>query len=250
MSSDKPRGPKGVRLQKAISNAGVTSRRKAEDLIRAAKVSVNGKVVTELGTRVGPEDVIRVEGQKVDRGRNPRYILLNKPTGVVCTTSDPQGRKVITDCIPSRYKGVYPVGRLDYNSEGAMLLTDDGELANRLAHPRYGVEKVYAVKVRGVIEQQDARLKQIQDGITLEDGVAEVQRLKVHRATGKNTWLEFTLSEGRNREIRRICDAVEIEVVRLQRRSFGPIDIVGLPTGKWRELTKQEIRKLKKSVAD
>ena len=243
------RAGEGTRLQKVLSRAGIASRRKAETLISEGHVSVNGKIVRELGVRVSAKDLIRVDGQSIDRRHRNRYVLVNKPAGVLCSASDPQGRKLVTDLLPPRMGRLFPVGRLDYNSEGAIILTNDGNVANRLAHPRFEVEKVYAVKVRGLIEKSDPRLSSAMSGLTLDDGaVATVKRIKVFRTTGKNTWLEWVLSEGKNREIRKICASLDFDVVRLLRRAIGPIELGNLRSGEFRELNKAEVQALREMV--
>ena len=243
------RSASGMRLQKALSRAGVASRRKAEALILDGHVSVNGKIVRELGSRVSRTDVIRVDGERIERTNRSTYLLVNKPAGVVCTLNDPQGRKLVTEFVPNRFGRLFPVGRLDYNSEGAIILTNDGDVANQLTHPRFEVEKVYAVKVRGVVETTDPRLTTATDGVELEDGsTAKVRRIRVHRVTGKNTWLEWVLTEGKNREIRRICAALELDVVRLLRRAIGPVSLGNLRSGEFRELSKAEVQALRELV--
>ena len=243
------RAGEGTRLQKVLSRAGIASRRKAETLISEGRVSVNGKTVRELGVRVSPEDLIRVDGQRIDRRYRNRYFLVNKPAGVLCSASDPQGRKLVIDLVPPRMGRLFPVGRLDYNSEGAIILTNDGNIANRLAHPRFEVEKVYAVKVRGLVERSDPRLSSAISGVTLDDGVvATVKRVKVFRTTGRNTWLEWVLTEGKNREIRKICAMLAFDVVRLLRRSIGPIELGDLRSGDFRELSRAEALALRELV--
>ncbi|MCA9563339.1 MAG: rRNA pseudouridine synthase, partial [Myxococcales bacterium] len=187
----------------------------------------------------------RVDGQVISVG--PRsYLLLNKPVGVVCTMDDPEGRKIASDLLPKRYSKLFPVGRLDYSSEGALLMTNDGALANVLTHPKFGVEKVYLAKVRGLVQPNDPRIAQIVKGVQLEDGMANVERIHVTKQTEKNTWIEMILREGRNREIRRICEAVQLDLIRLLRKSFGPIELGGLQPGNWRELSDREVRTLRK----
>lgn len=247
--SHAPRGQ--VRLQKALAAAGVASRRAAERMIGEGRVSVNGKIVREQGTKVTPKDVLRVDGRRVEQKHRRRYLVLNKPAGVVSTMSDPEGRKTVGDLIPERFGRLFPVGRLDLNSEGVLIFTDDGDLANRLMHPRHKVPRQYAVKVRGVVEPNDERLDTMTEGVTLEDGDrVRAVRAKVHRSTDRNSWLEITLEEGKNREVRRMCTALDLEVARLQRRSFGNIEVVGLKPGAWRELTTDELRKLRKQIVD
>ena len=248
MGGVNPRG--AMRLQRALSQAGVASRRESERMIQGGRVSVNGNVVREMGTKVRERDTIRVDGKRIFRGEKRRYVLINKPAGVICTLDDPEGRQKVTDLIPKRFGRLYPVGRLDFNSEGALLLTNDGDAAHRLTHPKFGIEKVYFIKIRGILSRDDPRLRQIEDGVEIGPGeLATVQRVTlVDRPTEKNSWVEFVLTEGKNREIRRICDAVGLELMKLTRRAYGPIQLAGLKPGRWRELTSDEIRTLKRAI--
>lgn len=240
-----------VRLQKILSAAGVASRRAAERLIQEGRVSVNGATVLDLGAKADPSsDVVRVDGQRVTSAAPPRYILLNKPTGVVTTRSDPQRRPTVLALLPGVREYVYPVGRLDYDTEGLLLLTNDGELAARLTHPRHGVPKIYRARVRGVPDQR--ALDRLGRGIVLDGrrtapaGVRLVKRLDT--PGGGGAILEITLREGRNRQVRRMCDAVGHPVRTLARIAFGPLRDARLPSGQHRELTPQEVSRLKAAV--
>lgn len=231
------------RLQKALARAGVASRRKAEGLIRAGRVRVNGQVVTELGTRVDPErDVITVNGQPISQPVSHTYILLHKPRGVLSTTSDPHGRPTVLDLVRMEAR-VYPVGRLDRDSEGLILLTDDGELTHRLTHPRYEHEREYRVLVEGRVSER--ALQRLQEGVELEDGLtwpAQVERLEEE---GDGTWLRMVIHEGRKRQVRRMCRAVGHPVRQLIRVRMGPLTLGELRAGEWRYLTTGEVKALK-----
>lgn len=230
------------RLQKAIAHSGAASRRKAEEMIRQGRVRVNGRTVTELGTCVRPEDVIEVDGIRVLREEFVYYVL-NKPVGVLSAAADDRGRKTVADLIPAEQR-IYPVGRLDCRTSGVILLTNDGEFANLMTHPRYGIEKEYAVSVRGQMSRQD--VSRIGQGITLSDGTsyagAKVSHLAGH---GTSTEMHVTLHEGKNREIRRMMEFLGYPVVRLERVRFGCVSSRGLQAGEYRALTQKEIRRLR-----
>jgi 23S rRNA pseudouridine2605 synthase len=233
--------PAGQRLQKVLAAAGLGSRRECEELIREGRVEVDRKVVTELGTRVDPDrQEIRVDGEPL-RPRKKVYYAVHKPPGVVTTQRDPSGRPRVIDLVPSEQR-VFAVGRLDRSSEGLIFVTNDGEFANRIMHPRYGVEKTYLVRVAGVPEpHQLARLKR---GVHLAEGVARVQRVAVKRRHGQSTDLVIVLNEGRNREIRRILAKVGHKVLALKRVAIGSVKLADLPPGGWRRLTPQEVARL------
>jgi 23S rRNA pseudouridine2605 synthase/16S rRNA pseudouridine516 synthase len=240
-----PRGTEGVRLQKALAAAGVASRRVSEQLIVAGRVSVNGEVVTELGSRIDPAvDHIAVDGEAVQLDPQKRYYMLNKPTGVVSSMRDEHGRpdlRRFTDALDER---VFNVGRLDAETSGLLLLTNDGELAHVLAHPSFGVEKTYIAKVTGRMSAQT--LQQLKRGIELDDGPIAVDRAKILQQQGddRHTIVEVTLHSGRNRIVRRMLDAVGHPVVELVRRSFGPLHLGTLRSGAMRELTTVELGQL------
>jgi len=224
-----------VRLNAFLSRAGVASRRAADELIKGGRVRVNGDP-GELNTQVGARDVVEVDGERV-RLQKLAYVLLNKPAGVVTTARDPHGRKTVVDLI-GRRPGVVPVGRLDADTTGALLLTNDGPLAHRLAHPRYEVEKVYVADVEG--EPSDAALQQLQEGIDLEDGrtaPARVRRLVPSR-------VKLSLHEGRKHQVKRMCEAVGHPVQRLHRSRYAGLTVDGLREGEWRDLEPAEVESL------
>src|SRR5688572_16648638 len=189
------------RLNKYLAHAGLGSRRQCEDLIRAGRVSIDGETVTELGTRVTPEQHVTVDGEPV-RAEKFVYLLVNKPRGYLCTNHDPAGRPLAIDLVPKISQRVYTVGRLDEDSEGLLLLTNDGDLANRLMHPRYGIEKAYLVLVAGTPSPED--LKKLLDGVYLAEGHVKAHFVKRLKKQGNSTWLRIVLAEGKNREIRRM----------------------------------------------
>jgi len=239
-----------VRLQKIISQAGIASRRAAEKLIAEGRVMVNGETVREMGTKADPaRDDIRVDGRRIKAAERPRYILLYKPGGYVTTRSDPQRRPTVLDLLRGVREYVYPVGRLDYDTEGLLLLTNDGELAARLTHPRHGVERIYEARVAGMPD--DSALEQLRRGIPLDGRrtlPAEVSLLNKRRGAGDGV-VAITIREGRNRQVRRMLEAVGHPVKKLTRVGIGPLSDRGLKPGTWRELTPQELRLLKQSAA-
>lgn len=238
-----------VRINKALAQAGVCSRRAADDLVARGLVTVNG-APAEPGTRVDPtRDRIEVRGKALAAPRKDAasaYLMLNKPVRVVTTAKDPQGRTTVLDLLPPEFRSrrVFPVGRLDFFSEGLLLLTDDGELANRLAHPSHHLPKVYRARVRGAVD--DAALETMRRGMTLAEGerLAPVE-VRVLRAGSDATTLELTLVQGVNRQIRRMCRDLGLTVLRLQRLSQGPVALSGLKPGQVRRLTDDEVRSLK-----
>ena len=243
--------PTGIRLQRILSQAGVASRRSAERFIEAGRVSVNGTVVTQLGTRANPEgDDIRVDGRRVGHAERRRYVLVNKPTGYVTTRHDPQRRRTVLDLIPRVREYVYPVGRLDYDSEGLLLLTNDGELAERLTHPRHGLERVYEAVVRGV--PSAATLKRLASGVVVDrrrTAPAQVRLLGGHISRRQDqARVRMTLREGRNRQVRRMFESMGHEVVRLKRVQLGPIRVSGLKSGEARDLSPAEVRALRRAA--
>ncbi len=234
-----------MRLHKLLTRQGVASLRASERLIAEGRVRVNGVVVNAPGAVAEPEDEIRVDGTLVTTRPALRYFLLNKPRGVVSTASDEMGRETVLDLLPTRER-LYPVGRLDRDSEGLMLLTNDGSLAERLMHPRYGAHKQYRVAVEGGIsEQQLARLRA---GVQLEDGLSRPLETKLLHRTPERSTLLLTLGEGRNRQVRRTLEALGLRVLSLVRLRLGPLDLRGLQRGRTRELSAQEVRDLRQAV--
>jgi 23S rRNA pseudouridine2605 synthase len=234
----------GERLQKILAAAGIGSRRQCEELIQAGRVEVDGQTVTELGCRADPmTQEIRVDGEAIDRPELV-YYAVNKPVGVVSTSRDPSGRPRVVDLIPGVRERLFPVGRLDLHSAGLILLTNDGELANRLTHPRYGVSKRYRVHVMG--EPTPDIFARLKRGVHLAEGVARVDEIFVHVRRGKSTVLDIVLSEGRNREIRRIMAQVGHKVLELLRTGVGPVRLGKLPPGGYRRLTRAEVESLRR----
>jgi 23S rRNA pseudouridine2605 synthase len=233
------------RLNKFLAHAGVGSRRHCDDLILHGRVSVDGHVVRELGSKINPEQQVRVDGQPLHVERSV-YWLVNKPRGYLCTNHDPAGRPLAIDLVPHVNQRVYTVGRLDEDSEGLLLLTNDGDLAYRLMHPRFGIEKTYLVQVAGKPGRED--LEQLLKGVWLSDGHVRARRVKRLKSQGESTWLEIVLSEGKNREIRRMLARLHHKVMRLRRIAIGPIRLDRLRNGKSRPLKGEEIARLKKAA--
>ena len=232
-----------VRLQKVIADCGVTSRRKAEGLILDGRVEVNGRVVTELGTKVNPHtDTIQVDGNTLElMAVDKVYIVMNKPRAYITTLSDPEGRPTVMDLIFGVKQRIFPVGRLDYLSEGLLILTNDGDLANMIMHPKYEVEKVYEVKVFGHVNE--GILAKIKRGVMTEDGLLKPKSVRVIEQLPNKTWLEFRLNEGKNREIRKICEAVELTVDKLRRVAIEGLNIQSMTPGKYVFTTRKELLK-------
>jgi len=232
-----------MRLNAFLARAGVASRRKADELIRDGRVRVNGRA-GELNTVVGKHDVVEVDGERVAR-QALAHLLLHKPPGVVTTARDPQGRPTVVDLVPSEPR-VVPVGRLDADTTGALVLTNDGELAHRLAHPRYGVPKVYEADVDGSPSRE--ALDALRDGIELDDGRTAPAEVRVLSTSRRRSRIELTLHEGRNRQVRRMLEAVGHPVRRLHRPRYAGLDLDGLQEGQWRTLTRGQVESLRRAV--
>ncbi|MBM7661176.1 23S rRNA pseudouridine2605 synthase [Bacillus mesophilus] len=232
------------RLQKVIAQAGVSSRRKAEELIAQGRVTVNGKVIKELGTKVSSNDKVEVNGIPLER-EQPVYYLLYKPTGVISSVSDDKGRKVVTDFFPLLKERIYPIGRLDYDTSGVLLLTNDGDFANTLMHPKHEVDKVYIAKVKGMPTREQLRL--LATGVKLEDGITAPAKTKlISSDKKKNTSIiQIIIHEGRNRQVRRMFDAIGCPVIKLKREQYGFITLHGLTPGESRELSPHEVKQLR-----
>jgi 23S rRNA pseudouridine2605 synthase len=232
-----------VRLQKVIADCGVTSRRKAEGYILDGRVTVNGHTVTELGTKVNPTaDTIMVDGNTLELAAVDKvYLVMNKPRAYMTTLSDPEGRPTVMELIYGVKQRIFPVGRLDYLSEGLLILTNDGDLANMIMHPKYEVEKVYEVKVFGHVNE--AILAKIKRGVMTEDGLMKPKSIRVIEQLPNKTWLEFRLNEGKNREIRKICDAVDLTVDKLRRVAIEGLNIQTVPVGQYMFTTRKELLK-------
>lgn len=233
------------RLQRYLASAGFGSRRQCEDLIESGRVMVNDQTVTRLGTKIDPSsDQVSVDAVPVKAAR-PIYYAVNKPTGVVTTNRDPHGRPRVIDLVPPDDR-VFPVGRLDMHSEGLILLTNDGDLAQRLAHPRFGVAKVYRVTVAGKVDGET--MKQMRQGIHIAEGLVRVEGARILKSRSRATELEITLKEGKNREIRRILARLGHKVVQLRRVAIGPLRLGDLPSGAYRPLRRDEVNRLCKAM--
>lgn len=228
------------RLQKVIANLGYCSRRKAEELIKEGKVLVNGNVVKELGTKVKSSDTIEVEGNILDNNKNYEYYILNKPRGVVTTTNDEHGRKTVIDLIDTSTR-IYPIGRLDYDTTGLLLLTNDGELANKLMHPSFKIDKTYIAKIEGIISP--ISIKKLRSGVVIDGYKTRPARVKVKsidKKTNKSI-VEITISEGKNHQVKKMFEAVGHQVLKLKREKYAIFDIKDLKVGEYRKLTFKEV---------
>ncbi|PLS01622.1 23S rRNA pseudouridine(2605) synthase RluB [Neobacillus cucumis] len=237
------------RLQKVIARAGIASRRKAEELIKEGKVKVNGKVVTELGLKVTPSDRVEVNEIQIEK-EEPVYFLLYKPRGVISSVSDDKGRKVVTDYFSQYKERIFPVGRLDYDTSGLLLLTNDGEFANLLMHPKNEIDKVYVAKTKGIPLKEN--LRKLEKGIRLEDGKTAPAKVKLLSADRQKQTaiVEIAIHEGRNRQVRRMFDAIGNEVLKLKRERYGFLTLSGLKAGEARELTPHEVKLLRALAMD
>ena len=234
-----------MRLQKLISQAGLASRRQAEKWIEAGAVKVNG-VPANLGDRADLSvDQVEVNGQLLTTAEEKVTVLLNKPRGYVSTLSDPENRRLVIDLVSDIPQRLFPIGRLDYNTEGLLLLTNDGELAQQISHPSHHVDKTYLVKVRGDVSS--VMIKKLEKGLLLDDGKTAPAKVKIVRKVGLNSWFELKIHEGKNRQVRRMCEALGLSVVRLKRIRLNFLDLDGVETGRYRRLSRSEIARLKQT---
>jgi 23S rRNA pseudouridine2605 synthase len=231
-----------------IAQAGIASRRKAEELIQQGKVKVNGKIVKELGTKVGKQDQIEVEGIPVEK-EEPVYFLLYKPTGVISSVKDDKNRKVVTDFFPEIKQRIFPIGRLDYDTSGLLLMTNDGEFANLLMHPKHEIEKVYIAKIKGVLDP--AKIRMLERGVMLEDGKTAPARVKLMSSDRRKETavVQITIHEGRNRQVRRMFEAVGCKVTKLKRERYAFLGLGPLRPGDARVLTPHEVKQLRTLAA-
>jgi 23S rRNA pseudouridine2605 synthase len=231
-----------VRLQKFLADAGVASRRASEQVILEGRVSVNGKVVQALGTKVDPlHDAVAVDGRAL-KVKRKLYLAVNKPAGFICSRSDPESRKTVHSLFPPEWSNLYSVGRLDYQSEGLIFYTNDGEFSLRLTHPRYGVRKKYLITLKGEVTPEHIRA--LQKGVFNSDEVLKAESGRILKSNNSHSLVELTLTEGKNREVRRMFETLGFEVERLQRTQIGNVKLGQLPRGKWRTLTAPEIKSL------
>jgi 23S rRNA pseudouridine2605 synthase len=235
------------RLQKALARAGVASRRHSEELILAGRVAVNGEIITTLGTRVDPDqDSVSVDGQVIAMEPAKRYYMLHKPNGTITSVTDPYDRRTVLDLLDVDLDGLFPVGRLDQDTEGLLLITNDGELAFRLTHPRFTIPKTYLAHVRGTPDEDD--LARLRRGVRLEDGITGPAEVSVVDAPRDMATIRLTIAEGRKREVRRMLNKVGHPVIRLQRLELGPLKLGALPVGQYRPLTEDEVTGLRQCV--
>ncbi len=227
-----------------MAHAGIASRRKSEDIIKQGRVKVNGEVITEMGVKIDPEsDCVEVDGNIISK-ENKIYLLLNKPIGYVTTVSDPRGRKTVMDLIAGIEQRIYPVGRLDYDSSGLLIMTNDGDLTNILTHPSFEVNKTYMVQVEGKADRK--RLKRLEKGVKLKDGLTAPAIVKNISYRGNSTVFNITIHEGRNREVRRMCKKINYSVLNLKRITVANLTLGNLQEGNYRHLNEEEVNNLKK----
>lgn len=236
-----------VRLQKFLARAGVASRRASEKLVEAGRISVNGQVVTELGTKVDPEaDEVRLDGVPVCKAAEAVTLMLNKPAGYLTSMKDPQGRPCVAQLVPlDEFPALYPLGRLDYDTTGLLLFSTDGELGNAVLHPSHHVDKTYRALVKG--KPSEAALDRLRSGVVLDDGPTQPAEVRLAGRRGKNAYVEITIHEGRKRQVKRMCEAIGHSVLQLHRASFGPLELGDLPEGKYRVLSEQEVAALERA---
>ena len=236
-----------VRLQKFLARAGVASRRASEKLIEAGRISVNGQVVTELGTKVDPEaDEVRLDGAPVRKAAEAVTLMLNKPAGYLTSMKDPQGRPCVAQLVPlDEFPALYPLGRLDYDTTGLLLFSTDGELGNAVLHPSRHVDKTYRALVKG--KPSEAALDRLRSGVALDDGPTQPAEVRLAGRKGKNAYVEIIIHEGRKRQVKRMCEAIGHPVLQLHRASFGPLELGDLPEGKYRVLSEQEVAALERA---
>ena len=230
------------RLQKVIAEAGYASRRKAEELIKAGKVYVNGEKVTEMGFKVNGNDIIDINGKPLKK-EEKEYYLLNKPRGVVTTTSYDKDRKVVTDLIETT-KRIYPIGRLDYDTTGALILTNDGELTNLLNHPSSEIQKVYVAKIEGIVEPY--KVKKLSDGVIVDGKKTSKAKVRIKKLDKKNdaSYIELTIHEGRNHQVKKMFEAIGYNVIKLKREKYAFLDVNSLKSGEYRKLNTKEVKSL------
>ncbi len=233
---------KTIRLDKYLASLGITSRRSAKILLNKQNITINGERVYESGIRIQPEkDIVEINNKKI---KHPAlmYYMLHKPIGIISTTSDEYGRKNVTSLIKTKEK-IYPIGRLDKDTSGLILLTNDGELTNKLTHPKFNIAKKYLLKIKDTPAEKQLFL--LTNGVLLKDGLTKPAKIKIKKIKKDYTLLEMTISEGRNRQIRRMCEALKIQLLKLHRVQFGPLSLSSLKNGDFRKLTKEEINLLK-----
>lgn len=231
-----------IRLQKYLALAGVASRRKAEEMIADGRVQVNGKVVTQQGTKVKPGDAVTLDGKEVELSKSNVYIMLNKPVGFVSTVRDQFARKTVIDLLKGVNQRVYPVGRLDYDTSGLLLITNDGEFAYRLTHPKHTIDKTYIAEVTGIPSEDE--LMQMRRGLHIDGFITSPAKVRCIKSNEKSTVLEIIIHEGKNRQVRKMCEAIGHPVIKLKRVAIGQLKLGSLREGEWRYLTERELKLL------
>lgn len=233
-----------IRLQKYLANCGVASRRKAEELIQEGKIKVNGKIVTELGTKINPKkDEVAYQGKKVKEVEDFVYILLNKPIDYVTTAKDQFNRQSVLDLVKVKQR-IVPVGRLDMYTSGALILTNDGEFVYKVTHPKHEIEKTYTVTIKGIVKQED--IEQLRRGVEIDDYITKPAKVKILKTDKEKNQsrLEITIHEGKNRQVRKMCEAIGHKVLALHRSKIAGIGVKDIELGKWRYLTQKEVEKI------
>ena len=233
-----------IRLQKYLADCGVASRRKSEEIIKSGRVTVNGAVITEMGYKVTSRDEVKVDGKKAILEERKVYIVLNKPYGYVTTVKDQFGRPAVIDLVRDIRERLFPVGRLDYDTSGLIILTNDGDFAYRLTHPKHEVKKVYVARVAGSFTNKE--ITKFENGLEIDDYVTAPSKIRVLNSDAKASTVEITIHEGKNRQIRKMCEKVGHPVIMLKRISIGNIQLDSLPEGNWREITKDELEEVRK----
>lgn len=231
-----------TRLQKYIADCGVASRRKAEELIKQGRVKVNGTVVTEMGTKVGDADLVEVDGKGIKPENKKVYILLNKPAGYVTTAKDQFGRPTVLDLLKGVRERVFPVGRLDYETTGLLILTNDGDFTYKMTHPKHEIEKTYVATIEGVPTNEE--ISRFEKGLMIDDYITAPAKLKILSQNNRKCVVEVTIHEGKNRQVRKMCETIGHPVLTLKRISLGKLSLGNLAEGSWRELSQQEVKSL------
>lgn len=228
-----------MRLQKYLAQMGIASRRKAEELISEGVIKVNGNTVTEMGYKVTDQDIIEVNGKIIAGKEKKVYVLLNKPVGYISTAKDQFGRPSVVELISGIKERLYPVGRLDYDTSGLIILTNDGEFTYKMTHPKHEIKKVYLAMVQGIPSQEE--LKAFKNGLKIEDYITSKASIKIIENEGDKSWVEIAIHEGKNRQVRKMCEAIGHPVIKLKRTAIGPLTLGDLSEGRWRILSKKEI---------
>jgi len=236
-----------LRLQKILQDAGISSRREAEKLITQGRVKINGKIATKLGGKANPDiDYIKVDGKQITIPKQKKYILLYKPKNYLCTMYDPLDRPIVTELLKKESVRVFPVGRLDFDAEGVLLLTNDGDLSYKLTHPKFNVPKEYLVKVKGIPEKKT--IKKLKEGVELSDGTVKPKKVMIEKKFENNSWIRIIVTEGKNHLIKRLFEKVGYPVLKLTRVGFANLNLNGLTHGEYRYLILEEVKELKKLI--